>query len=191
MSLNPEETNVVSGSDVPDPARCRRHPAPGRFADLTPVWFRWDGSSVTIWTTDTRAGSATCSATRGRLLGPDLRAPYPAVVMRGARQSTSGDDAAVVDVRFEPITRRYVQPEEVEPYVDDWPALRKHRQDHPGPHHLLGRRRLTSGEEQIARVTPKRAAPSRSRSRRPAGRYQPATRKRDRKSRSGRFSRRL
>jgi hypothetical protein len=88
------------------------------------VWFRWDGSSVKVWTTDSRAWA------RNLIRDPRVAfsvqtsdAPYPAVVMRGLATMTTGDEAAVLD-EIRAITERYVGPEEVEPYVTDWPALR-------------------------------------------------------------------
>ena len=51
--------------------------------NVTPVWFRWDGASVKIWTTDTRAWSPPATGPESRLLGADVRRSLSAVVMRG------------------------------------------------------------------------------------------------------------
>jgi PPOX class probable F420-dependent enzyme len=92
--------------------------------NVTPVWFRWDGSSVKIWTTDTRAWVRHLQRDpRVAFSVQTFDSPYPAVVIRGLATMTTGDEPSVLD-EIRAITRRYVAPEEVEPYVTDWPALR-------------------------------------------------------------------
>ncbi|MHB1510175.1 MAG: TIGR03618 family F420-dependent PPOX class oxidoreductase [Acidimicrobiales bacterium] len=91
---------------------------------LTPVWFRWDGASVKIWTTDSRVWVRNLQRDpRVAFSVQTFEAPYPAVVIRGRASLRSGDDAATVE-EIRAITRRYVGPEEVETYISDWPALR-------------------------------------------------------------------
>ena len=124
MSMQPDEVAAFLGQTFPTPlgvvGTLRRDGSP----NLTPVWFRWDGASVRVWTTDTR------SWVRNLLHDPRVafsvqtsEAPYPAVVIRGHTTVTSGDESAVLD-EIRAITRRYVGPDEVEPYITDWPALR-------------------------------------------------------------------
>jgi PPOX class probable F420-dependent enzyme len=91
---------------------------------VVPVWFRWDGSAITIWTTESRgwvrqvarSGFAAFSA------GQD-RPPFAAVLLRGpAGVATGGDAETSREIRR--ITERYIDPSEVESYVGAWPALR-------------------------------------------------------------------
>ncbi len=124
MSMQPNELEAFLGQTFPTPlgvvGTSRRDGSP----NVTPVWFRWDGEAVTIWTTDTRAW------VRNVLRDPRVafsvqtfEAPYPAVVIRGLASVTSGNGPAILD-EIRAISRRYVSSEEVEPYVSDWPALR-------------------------------------------------------------------
>lgn len=93
------------------------------WPNLTPVWFRWDGTSVKIWTTDTRQWVRNAKRDpRVAFSVQTFEPPYPAVVIRGLA-TVSGDDPAVVD-EIRAITERYVRREQVEAYIDDWPALR-------------------------------------------------------------------
>jgi PPOX class probable F420-dependent enzyme len=124
VSMPPEELEAFLNQSFPTPlgvvATLRSDGSP----NLTPVWFRWDGSSVKIWTTDTRVWVRSLQHDpRVAFSVQTFEAPYPAVVIRGQASTTSGDDPSVLD-EIRAITRRYVAPEEVEPYVSDWPALR-------------------------------------------------------------------
>jgi PPOX class probable F420-dependent enzyme len=90
---------------------------------VVPVWFRWDGTDIVIWTTDERAwvqqvhrtGHAAFSA------GED-RPPYAAVLARGP--ATVVTDGAGTDEEIRQITRRYLPEEHVEGYAAEWAALR-------------------------------------------------------------------
>jgi len=124
MNMDASELEAFLTQVAPTPlavvGTLRRDGAP----TLTPVWFRWDGTSVTIWTTDTRAWVRNLQRDpRVAVSVQTFDAPYPAVVMRGAATVTSGEDDGVLD-EIRAITGRYVRPEEVEPYVSDWPDLR-------------------------------------------------------------------
>jgi len=124
MSMDVRELEAFLGQVVPTPlgvvATLRADGSP----NLTPVWFRWDGKSVTIWTTDTRAWVRNLQRDpRVAFSVQTFDAPYPAVVIRGLAASNTGEDPAIGD-EIRAITRRYVGPEEVEPYIADWPALR-------------------------------------------------------------------
>ncbi len=124
MSMDPRELDAFLGQSFPTPlgvvGSLRRDGAP----HLTPVWFRWDGKSVTIWTTDTRAWVRNLRRDpRVAFSVQTFEAPYPAVLIRGLASLTTGDDPAVLG-EIRAITSRYVEPEEVEQYIDDWPALR-------------------------------------------------------------------
>jgi PPOX class probable F420-dependent enzyme len=92
--------------------------------NLTPVWFRWDGTAVTIWTTDTRAWVRNLQRDpRAAFSVQTFEMPYPAAVMHGSASVRTGDEPTVLE-EIRAITRRYVRPEEIEPYINDWPVLR-------------------------------------------------------------------
>jgi PPOX class probable F420-dependent enzyme len=90
---------------------------------LAPVWFRWDGQSIKIWTEASRLWV--------RNLVRDARAafsihadkpPWPSAVFYGTATVETGDLPSVHD-EIRAITRRYVLPEQVESYVSNWPDL--------------------------------------------------------------------
>jgi PPOX class probable F420-dependent enzyme len=106
MSMEPQELRAFLDQRFPTPLGVVGTLRTDGSPNVTPVWFRWDGSSVKIWTTDTRAWVRHLQRDpRVAFSVQTFDSPYPAVVIRG-------------------LTRRYVAPEEVEPYVTDWPALR-------------------------------------------------------------------
>jgi PPOX class probable F420-dependent enzyme len=124
MNMNSAELETFLGQAFPTPlgvvGTLRRDGSP----HLVPVWFRWDGASVTIWTTQTRAW------VRNLLRDPrtafsvqTFEEPYPAVVMRGTATAATADDRATTE-EIRAITRRYVPAEGVESYIADWPQLR-------------------------------------------------------------------
>jgi PPOX class probable F420-dependent enzyme len=94
------------------------------FPHLVPVWYRWDGARVHIWTREGRIWV--------RNLARDPRAgfsvqepaePYGAVTMKGSAKITSWDDERV-SAEIERITRRYVPPLDVAGYIHAWRGLR-------------------------------------------------------------------
>jgi len=124
MNMSSAELETFLGQTFPTPlgvvGTLRRDGSP----HLVPVWFRWDGAAVTIWTTQTRAW------VRNVLRDPRTafsvqtsEEPYPAVVMRGAATVATADDRATNE-EIRAITRRYVPGEGVESYIADWPNLR-------------------------------------------------------------------
>jgi PPOX class probable F420-dependent enzyme len=124
MSMQAQEFEAFLGQTFPTPLGVVGTLRTDGSPNLTPVWFRWDGSSVKIWTTDTRAWVRSLQRDpRVAFSVQTFEAPYPAVVIRGRATMTSGDESSVLD-EIRAITSRYVGPEEVEPYVTDWPALR-------------------------------------------------------------------
>ncbi len=85
-----------------------------------PVWYRWDGERVHIWTHDERLW------VRNLLRDPRVSfsvqepgPPFGAVIMRG-RADVEYDDPG--EIRR--ITERYIEADQVEAYVADWPHLR-------------------------------------------------------------------
>jgi PPOX class probable F420-dependent enzyme len=124
MSMSETELEAFLGQTFPTPlgvvATLRRDGSP----HVIPVWFRWTGGAVRLWTTDTRLW------VRNLLRDPRVAfsvqtfdPPYPAVMIRGhATVATADDDATVEEAKA--ITRRYIAPEEVDDYVAEWTELR-------------------------------------------------------------------
>jgi PPOX class probable F420-dependent enzyme len=90
---------------------------------LAPVWFRWDGTSIKIWTADSRLWVRNLVRdTRAAFSIHSDEPPYPSAVLYGAATVESGDLPSVHD-EIRAITRRYVPPEEVDSYISGWPDL--------------------------------------------------------------------
>jgi PPOX class probable F420-dependent enzyme len=124
MSMDGQELEEFLGQTFPTPLGVVGTLREDGSPNVMPVWFRWDGTSVKIWTTDTRAWVRHLKRDpRVAFSVQTLNAPYPAVVLRGFATMTSGSEPTVID-EIRAITRRYVPADEVEPYVADWPALR-------------------------------------------------------------------
>jgi len=88
------------------------------------VWFRWDGTSVKIWTADSRTWVRNLAREpRAAFSVQTFEAPYAAVVIRGTAAVVSGSDPAISD-EIRAITERYVPAAEVEDYIGQWPELR-------------------------------------------------------------------
>lgn len=91
---------------------------------LAPVWFRYDGERVHIWTDEQRRW------VRNLLRDPRVAfsvqepaPPYAAVVMQGRAEVTTGDAQAVSD-EVRRITARYIEPQSVDAYIAGWAHLR-------------------------------------------------------------------
>ena len=124
MSMSEAELEAFLAQTFPTPlgviATLRRDGSP----HIIPVWFRWDAGAVTIWTTETRVW------VRNLLRDPRVafsvqtfEEPYPAVMMRG-RATVATADVATTVAQAEAIARRYLDPADVEDYVDRWSELR-------------------------------------------------------------------
>jgi PPOX class probable F420-dependent enzyme len=92
---------------------------------IVPVWYRYDGTAITIWTLAGRRWVRNAERDpRAAFSVQEDRAPFVAVVMKGQAEVVTGDDAWIsAEIRH--ITRRYVDQEsEVEPYIQRWAHLR-------------------------------------------------------------------
>jgi PPOX class probable F420-dependent enzyme len=124
MNMSAADLEMFLGQAFPTPlgvvGTLRRNGSP----HLAPVWFRWGGAAVTVWTTEERWWVRNLRRDRRAAFSVQtFEAPYPAVVMRGrATVATSDDSATMEEIRA--ITSRYVPAADVESYVADWPHLR-------------------------------------------------------------------
>jgi PPOX class probable F420-dependent enzyme len=124
MGMSAAELGAFLGQAFPTPLGVVGTLRPDGSPHLVPVWFRWDGTAITIWTIDERLWVRNLMRDpRAAFSVQTFDAPYPAVVMRGTATVTTADDSATME-EIRAITRRYVPAEGVERYVADWPHLR-------------------------------------------------------------------
>lgn len=94
------------------------------FPHLVPVWFRWDGALVRIWTLESRIWVRNLA--RDRRVGfsvQETAEPYRAAIMKGRATIVTGNDDGV-SAEIESITRRYVPKSDVAAYIEEWKGLR-------------------------------------------------------------------
>jgi PPOX class probable F420-dependent enzyme len=95
-----------------------------------PVWYHWDGRTVSIWTGHDRAWVRNLRRDpRAAFTAQQAQPPYGAVIMHGrAAISASGADISG-DIRC--IARRYLPEAECDMYIAAWPQLRTIVRVHP------------------------------------------------------------
>ena len=94
------------------------------YPHLVPVWYRWDGSAVHIWTEESRIWVR--NLVRDPRVGFSVQEtdePLAAVTMKG-RASVETGETQEIDDEITLITRRYVPASEVEEYIGHYPDLR-------------------------------------------------------------------
>jgi PPOX class probable F420-dependent enzyme len=98
---------------------------------VVPVWFRWDGAAVQIWSGEGRAWVRNVRRDpRVAFSVQEERPPFAALVMRG-RAEVASDDGPGIAAEIRRITRRYIEPHEVDAYVREWAALQTIVRIHP------------------------------------------------------------
>jgi len=94
------------------------------FPHLVPVWYRFDGTRVHIWTGDQRVWVRNVARTpRVGFSVQEGLPPFAAVTMQGLASLRTGESEEVLQ-EIEQITRRYIIPDEVENYLKRWRSLR-------------------------------------------------------------------
>ena len=88
---------------------------------LIPVWYRWDGRSMLVWTLEKRAWVR--NVQRDPKVGVSVQDGGIAVMMKG-RATVHTSDGPEVDEEIRRITRRYVGDDETGGYIADWSSLR-------------------------------------------------------------------
>jgi PPOX class probable F420-dependent enzyme len=90
---------------------------------IVPVWYRYDGEAVRIWTTEERGWVQNVRRDpRVAFSAAEPEPPYAAVVMHGSAEVTTST-APEVSEEIRRITRRYMAEAEVESYVAGWADL--------------------------------------------------------------------
>jgi len=91
---------------------------------LVPVWYRYDGERITIWTIETRRWVKNLARDpRVAFSVQEDKPPYAAISLRGVAIITTSDGEAVTQ-EIRQITRRYVEEPEIEAYIQQWRHLR-------------------------------------------------------------------
>jgi PPOX class probable F420-dependent enzyme len=96
-----------------------------------PVWYRWDGEVVNIWTLDGRRWVA--NIRRDQRVGfsvQETEPPFAAVVMRGTAQVMT-DAGPEVDQEIRAIAHRYLAEAELDDYLAAWAEARTLVRIHP------------------------------------------------------------
>lgn len=94
------------------------------FPHLVPVWYRYDGERVYIWTIDTRRWVKNLARDdRVAFSVQEDQPPFAAVTLRG-RATLLTSDGEEVSQEIRRITRRYIIAPDVENYIKDWLHLR-------------------------------------------------------------------
>jgi PPOX class probable F420-dependent enzyme len=91
---------------------------------LVPVWYRYDGARIYIWTLATRRWVKNLARdARVAFSVQEDKPPYAGVSLRGRATITTGDGEEVTQ-EIGQITRRYVAEPQVEAYIRQWAHLR-------------------------------------------------------------------
>jgi PPOX class probable F420-dependent enzyme len=91
---------------------------------VVPVWFRWDGDALTIWTHEDRPWVRNLRRDqRVTVVIAEDEPPFAGVTMQGTVETRTADDGETM-AEIRAITRRYLPEEEVDAYVAGWPNLR-------------------------------------------------------------------
>ena len=88
---------------------------------LVPVWYRWDGRSMHVWTLKERAWVR--NLLREPKVGVSVQEGSLAVMMKG-QATVATSDGPEVDEEIRRITRRYVGDDEMDAYIAEWRPLR-------------------------------------------------------------------
>ena len=94
------------------------------YPQVSPVWYRYDGKSIIIWTEKNRVWVRNVMRdNRVAFSVQDQGPPFGAVVVRGRAEVTDQPDKTGLD-EAKNISRRYIGEEEVDGYVEAyWPQL--------------------------------------------------------------------
>lgn len=94
------------------------------YPQVTPVWYRYDGETITIWTQKDRMWVKNLVRDpRVAFSAQDEAPPFSGVVMRGKAEVITEESQAVLE-EIRKVTRRYIDEKEMEAYIKQyWPQL--------------------------------------------------------------------
>ena len=93
------------------------------YPQLVPVWFRWDGQEIIIWTLESRAWVQNIFRDPRAGVSVAEEVGSMAVMMRG-HASVETSEGQHIDDEVMRITRRYVPESGIGEYIDPWSHLR-------------------------------------------------------------------
>lgn len=97
---------------------------PDGYPHAVPVWYRYDGERVHLWTIDTRRWVKNIARdNRVSFSVQEDKPPFAAVIMRG-RATILTRHGEEVSEEIRRITRRYIEEPNVEEYIKGWLHLR-------------------------------------------------------------------
>jgi PPOX class probable F420-dependent enzyme len=124
MTMEPDELNAFLDRESPALLAYVGSTFEDGSPHIAPVWYRWDGREVTIWTGAKRPWARNLARDpRASFVVAEAEPPFAGVVMTGRVTIRTADDE-VVTAEIRRITRRYIPEDEVEAYVRGWPNLR-------------------------------------------------------------------
>lgn len=92
------------------------------FPHVVPVWYRWDGEAVFIWSDEKRQWARNLRRDPHVAFSvQDGKAPYPAVAMRGLAALRHGRDEEIL-AEIRRICERYVPAEKLDGFLEEWTA---------------------------------------------------------------------
>jgi PPOX class probable F420-dependent enzyme len=95
---------------------------------VVPVWYRWDGRAVRVWTHEERLWVRNLRRDpRIAFSVQESKPPFGAVTMRGQAEIGIAD----TEDEIRRITRRYLTADELDAYVAEWSHLRSIVSIHP------------------------------------------------------------
>ena len=94
---------------------------------VVPVWYRFDGRAVHIWTHHKRVWVTNLMHdNRVAFSVQEAQPPYAAVILRGRADVVMGEDEEI-SAEIRRITARYIAAPDVASYIQGWPELRAWR----------------------------------------------------------------
>ena len=89
---------------------------------VVPVWYRWDGESILIWTDDLRVWAKNLRRDpRVAFSVQEMEAPFAAVAVRGQATLTRGDSGEILG-QIRRIIERYIPARELPAFLESWLA---------------------------------------------------------------------
>jgi PPOX class probable F420-dependent enzyme len=96
-----------------------------------PLWYRRDGDEIRIWTDEARRWVANLKRDpRVAFSVHENTSPWASVVIRG-RAELDGFDPTDTLEEIRRISARYLAPDEIDAYVEEWPQTRSIVMIHP------------------------------------------------------------
>jgi PPOX class probable F420-dependent enzyme len=105
---------------------------------VVPVWYRWDGHAVLVWTDEARLWVRNLRRDpRIAFSVQETKPPFGAITVRGQAEIGTAEAGTGEEIRR--ITRRYLTEDELDGYIAEWSHLRSIVRIHPATIRAWGR----------------------------------------------------